>query len=250
MAIIDFKKKFTEKLDAKTSVYDICGVVTKDGVVYPLGSDTKVLSTVFELLTRPLIAEIAQEAGLIWTEPTVQNHYPDFTLMSSATDNKKIAIDVKTTYINKDTDSFNFTLGGYTSFIRGTGTKNIVYPFSEYSEHWVIGYVYTRLASKKSALNETFGIDQLDSINLPYEKVNVFVQEKWKIAGDKAGSGNTTNIGSINGRIDDFKNVIPIFASDAEYLEYWRGYETTAEKRANTYKNIDEFRALKKSGRI
>jgi len=36
---------------------------------------------------------------------------------------------------------------------------------------------------------------------LPLEAVDVFVQEKWRISGDHAVSGNTTNIGSINGSL-------------------------------------------------
>ena len=32
-----------------------------------------------------------------------------------------------------------------------------------------------------------------------FDDVRVFVQEEWRISSDKAGSGNTTNIGSIRG---------------------------------------------------
>ena len=31
--------------------YDVCGIISAEGKIYPLGSDTKVLSTIFELLT-------------------------------------------------------------------------------------------------------------------------------------------------------------------------------------------------------
>ncbi len=50
------------------------------------------------------------------------------------------------------------------------------------------------------------------------------MQEKWRIAGDKAGSGNTANIGSINGTIEDFIEGKGAFASEEEFLQYWRGY--------------------------
>ena len=95
-------------------------------------------------------------------EPSVQNYYPDYTLLTSEEDNSKIAIDIKTTYRNKDTDKFNFTLGGYTSFIRkGNETKNIVYPFNEYAEHWVIGFVYNRIAEKKSAAAHSYDCNEI-----------------------------------------------------------------------------------------
>ncbi|WP_411956362.1 type II restriction endonuclease [Escherichia coli] len=33
-----------------------------------------------------------------------------------------------------------------------TTQKNIVYPFDQYIAHWIIGYVYTRVATRKSSL--------------------------------------------------------------------------------------------------
>jgi len=241
----NFKDEFTKKLAEKNSAYTICGVVTNDGIVYPLGSDTKVLSTIFELFTRPLIVELAKAHGYEVIEPDKQNHYPDFTLVKGKDDKKKIAVDVKTTYVDKDTDSFNFTLGGYTSFIRGTGKKNIVFPFSEYAEHWVIGYVYKRVATKKSAESKTYTVSELEKITLPYEKVQIFVQEKWKISSDKAGSGNTTNIGSFNGKLADFEGGKTPFKSEEEFLDYWRHYERTANERNGKFSNVSDYRAWK-----
>lgn len=240
-----FQEAFKKKLEEANSDYTICGVVTKEGVVYPLGSDTKVLSTIFELFTRPLIVEIAKEYGYEVKEPDVQNHYPDFTLFKKNDNKNRIAVDVKTTYVDKDSDSFGFTLGGYTSFIRGNGKKNIVYPFSEYSEHWVIGYVYKRIATKKSAESKTYKVNELEKITLPYENVQIFVQEKWRISSDKAGSGNTTNIGSINGKLADFEEGKTPFKSEEEFLDYWRNYERTAAEREGVFSNVSEYRIWK-----
>ena len=246
----DFKQAFEAKLAAKQHNYAICGVVSQDGVLYPLGSDTKVLSTIFELFTRPIMMEIAAENGVLLIEPSVQNHYPDFTLTTGAGDKKRIAVDVKTTYVEKPTDSFGYTLGGYTSFIRqGNETKNIVFPFKEYAEHWVIGYVYERVAAKKSAEYGTYRLDQLSEVALPYKNVRVFVQEKWRISSDRAGSGNTTNIGSIVARIQDFENGSGPFSSEDEFLDYWRNYGRTAAERKGQFKNIAEYRKwLKQKG--
>lgn len=241
----NIKDTFLSKVKELNSDYNICGVVTKEGVVYPLGSDTKVLSTIFELFTRPIIVELAKQNGYEVFEPVVQNHYPDFTLLKGDDDKSKIAVDVKTTYIDKDTDSFGFTLGGYTSFIRGNGTKNIAFPFADYAEHWVIGYVYKRLATKKSAESKTYSTEELGQIQLPYTDVQVFIQEKWRIASDKAGSGNTTNIGSISGKLSDFVAGNTPFSSEAEFLDYWRNYEKTASERAGKFSNIDAYRKWK-----
>jgi len=71
------------------------------------------------------------------------------------------------------------------------------------------------------------------------------MQEKWRIAGDRPGSGNTANIGSIRGRLSDFQEGNGLFRSEAEFLAYWRGYGTTARERR--YRNIEGFRALQET---
>ena len=115
--IAKFMQELAKELSTRTGFYEICGVVDRESRVYPLGSDTKVLSTIFELIARPVIFDLGTRHGMTVVEPRAQNHYPDFTLMKSPNDDKKIAVDVKTTY-RKPNGNFNYTLGGYTSFIR------------------------------------------------------------------------------------------------------------------------------------
>lgn len=220
---------------------DICGFISRDKTIYPLGTDTKVLSTVFELTSRPSVVRCAAEHGYKVIEPTVQNHYPDFTLVPDDGRLSYIAIDVKTTYRDSAESRFGFTLGGYTSFIReATAAKNIVFPYDHYTEHWIIGFVYTR-AGNRAAAAHTFTVDSIDEIVTPYTSVDFFVAEKWKIAGDRAGSGNTTNIGSILGTMDEFRRGAGPFASEAEFLSYWRAYGRT--KALRTFSNLAQFRA-------
>jgi hypothetical protein len=243
---VDVKTLLEKLLLEQSKDFQICGVVARDGAVLPLGTDTKVLSTIFELLTRPLIYLLAKELKLEVFEPEVQNHYPDFTLGSSRESKDKIAIDVKSTYLRSGEGAFGFTLGGYTSFLRGSGTKNIQFPYSHYVAHWVVGYVYRRVATKKAADYKLYSIDDLAAMTLPYDNVRVFVQEKWRIASDRAGSGNTTNIGSILGPIEDFQAGKTPFASESEYLEYWRLYGRTANERRDRFNNVAEFRRWKR----
>lgn len=235
-----------EKLENSYTVY---GFINSRKDVYPIGSDTKVLSTVFELISRPAIYAIGELFNYSVMEPTAQNHYPDFTLMHNRNDTKKIAIDVKTTYRRNSKNKFSYTLGSYTSFIRpGNEGKNIVFPFNEYATHLVIGFVYNRIAEKKSSLEHKYTLDQLKNIPLPFDSVEYFVQDKWRISSDRAGSGNTTNIGSIRGFIDDFRNGKGLFHSEDEFLKYWRAYGRTASAREN-FSNISEFRNFKQGQR-
>lgn len=91
--------------------YSLCGVVDRRGRVYPLGSDTKVISALFEIVSRQAVATYAKSAGLLLVEPEKQNHYPDFTLMRDESDKENIALDVKTTYRKGGQTRFDYTLG-------------------------------------------------------------------------------------------------------------------------------------------
>lgn len=225
--------------------YSVCGFINRSKSIYPLGSDTKVLSTVFELICRPVIYAVAASVAHRIVEPSVQNHYPDFTMMRDRADKKKIAIDVKTTYRRQGSEKFRYTLGGYTSFIRiGNESKNIVFPFDDYAAHLVIGFVYNRLEKKKAGTVLRYDVGQIEDVPAPFSDVEFFVQDKWRISSDRAGSGNTTNIGSINGTIDDFRRGAGPFESEREFLAYWRAYGRTAASRTD-FSDIDGFRRLK-----
>ncbi|MBR8830671.1 MAG: hypothetical protein N5P05_000829 [Chroococcopsis gigantea SAG 12.99] len=70
-------------------------------------------------------------------------------------------------------------------------------------------------------------------------------ERQWRMASDTPGSGNTTNIGSIYGNLDDFKLGNTPFESETEFLDYWRNYEKTAELRKLKFSNIREYRSWK-----
>ncbi len=119
-----------------------------------------------------------------------------------------------------------------------------MFPYAEYAEHWIIGFVYRRIEVNQAAANRVYATADLAAIPVPFTDVEVFMQEKWRIAGDRAGSGNTTNIGSITGTLGNFQQGNGVFQSEGEFLTYWRGYGRTAVERARLYRNIDEFRVM------
>lgn len=175
-------------------------------------------------------------------ETSPQTIYPDFTLLSGPSDPRKLAIDIKTTY-RRPNGTFSFTIGSYKSFLRND-TKNILYPYSTYAEHWIIGFVYTR---SEEAETRAYPLAQRAQIASPYRDVAWFVQEKYKIAGLTPGSGNTTNIASIStGNIADFSNGRGPFAGRGEsyFREYWANYETQAGRRV--YRTIEDFETWKR----
>jgi hypothetical protein len=239
---LDFRVEFERRLAERQTDYTVRGVVTGAGEVFPLGTDTKVLSTIFEAFARPLVYEIAEAHDLEVWEARAQNSYPDFTLMSDRDDQAKIAVDVKTTYRDSPSDRVSFTLGSYRSFIQpGNETRGIEFPYSEYAEDWIVGYIYQRVEPTEVPAH-VYSLDDIGEIPAPYEAVEVFARQKWEIAGEIAGSGNTANIGSIRGDIDHFRHGDPVFRDKQEFLAYWRGYRRTAAERATTYANLREFR--------
>lgn len=237
--MMDFSGEFASLIEADRPDFDIRGLITASDDIYPLGTDTKVLSTAFELIARPFVLSVAQKHGLMMVEPTKQNHYPDFTLMRDATDNEKVAIDVKTTYRDigrSGTWKASFTLGGYTSYIR-SGTKNISFPFSSYAKHYIIGFVYTRRPVIQGA-GHIYTIANRESISGPMEDIEYFVQEKYRIASDRPGSGNTTNIGSIEASsVSEFaKGEGPfVHLGESVFLDYWRNYGNSTFTRLSGY---------------
>jgi hypothetical protein len=241
---LEFKAKFDESVKSFGIDWIVSGFYAPNGKIYPFGTDTKVLSTVFEALSAPIIEAIATEHGYC-VEGAPQTVYPDFTLTPLKTSSDRIAIDIKTTYrrfsARNVPQQFRYTLGSYTSFLRSTGAKkNILYPYSEYAHHWVIGFLYTRTAGTASKVYAS-SAGTVD-VTCPYKDVEYFVQEKHKIVGLTPASGNTANIGSFpTASIRDLQNGIGPFAKHGKEIcdEYWRNYGRTSADRE--YATVEEF---------
>lgn len=217
-------ERFTEHFFTLTSgwSWEVQGFLDTNSFVHPIDSDTKVISTVFERMAAPAIRSIAREYEYK-VELANQTTYPDFTLTSERTGHR-IALDIKTTYTRS---RMVFTLGGYASFLRN-GTKNILYPYTSYSDHWVLGFVYEQLGHFTHYDLES--LPKPGEITCPYKVKSVFVRKKHEICGLRAGSGNTKNIGSFAGTSpSDFESTVGPFGKFTKAKEacdfYWANYE-------------------------
>ena len=187
---------------------------------------------------------------MIVRESSKQNFYPDFTLMKDESDNSKIAVDIKTTYRNFKKDgswSSSFTLGGYTSFLRHD-TKNIEFPYSHYQKDYIIGFIYSRVAVGGGT--KFYRLIDREQVSSPLRDVEWFVQEKYRIAGERAGSGNTTNIGSVvRNSVEGFAVGDGPFAILGEevFVDYWRNYGRT--KATRPFNNLKEYFAWYEGGK-
>lgn len=68
-------------------------------------------------------------------------------------------------------------------------------------------------------------VDSLRSITSVVKDFKFFVKEKWEIASDRSGSGNTANIGSIT-KVEDILNGNGMFKDLGEkwFDDYWMNY--------------------------
>jgi hypothetical protein len=237
LTIDKFRREFNSEVASRGVTWEVAGFLSLDGRIYSIGTDTKVISTIFETLAAPLIEDIAQKYSY---EVSLANQtvYPDFTLTPRGKTHNRIAIDVKTTYQRSARSPIGFTLGSYTSFLRN-GTKNICHPYHEYCSHWIIGFIYVRREGVRSKVHTMS--EKLDGILCPYSNVRYFVQEKYRIAGLRPGSGNTANIGSFSTTdVEDLVRGRGPFAQYGEkvFEDYWKQYEKDGSTQCE---NVAEF---------
>lgn len=207
-------------------VWTVKGFIDIFRNIYTISSDTKIVSKILELHLFPYFISFADTIGYEIELAKHQNYYPDLTFLSKTNPAIKFAVDIKTTYRDEDYPGFcnGFTLGSHGQyFTEHTSNKNIQYPYGEYSGHFCLGIIY----SKSEFHNETrtYTMNELEEIPSVLHDFLFFAEEKWKIASDKSGSGNTANIGSIQ-FIEDILSGNGVFANASEDLfdEYWMNY--------------------------
>lgn len=248
----EFKKeldKFTDKLKNYVSTdngeWSVKGFIDVYKNIYTISSDTKIVSKILEIHIFPQLLQFAEEIGykIILTEH--QNYYPDLTFINVENEEIKFAVDLKTTYRKKNGIS-SFTLGSHGSYFKERDKKkNIQFPYNQYMGHFCLGVIYTRVdmtdnvseteiynvkelleeyetPNKKVGDRKVTTVNNLKSITSVIKDFEFFAAEKWEIASDKQGSGNTANIGSTLS-IDDLRNGNGIFSQLGEewFDEYW-----------------------------
>lgn len=213
------------QLPTNPKTWSMLGFINYDEDIWAFGSDSKIIGRLFEIVVTPYLQKVAKSLDCTLHESEQQTVYPDFWLEKP--DGRLIAIDIKSTYrhFNKsgNQSAFNFTLGAYSSFLRD-GSKNISAPYSQFDGHIVIGFLYTRNSKATIGISN---LKKLSSLEPAYKDVEIFVQEKYKIGGQKKGSGNTNNIGTIKSlTMDAFSNGQSYFTDlgNDVFEDYWRHY--------------------------
>ena len=221
--------------------------------IYTISVDTKIVSKVLELLLFPLFADFAVKHGLEIQLCPQQNFYPDLTFIHSQT-GRKFAVDIKSTYRLSATDVNGMTLGAFTGYFRQRDSnKNTLYPYSQYSGHFVLGVIYTK-CDEVADERQQFALEDLEKIPSVIREFQFFAQPKYRIASSRPGSGNTKNIGSIV-KIEQLIAGAGPFATLGEevYDDYWMFYLTRDMAQAlsvtRPYANLKSYADYKQRGR-
>jgi hypothetical protein len=220
--------------------------------IYTISVDTKITSKVLELLLFPMFVEFAKNNGLRIELSPHQNFYPDLTFIHDET-GRKFAVDIKSTYRTDDAHVNGMTLGAFTGYFRKReSNKNTLYPYGQYSGHFVLGVIYSKCDDVIDE-RKIFKLEDLKQIPSVIKDFRFFAQPKYRLASWRPGSGNTKNIGSVT-KIDQLIGGMGPFEKLGEevYDDYWMFYLTGDMAKAleivRPYTNLKTYLDYKQRG--
>ncbi len=241
---VDFARTLNNEICDEMNNWTIKGFIDAHKNIYSISNDTKIISKILEIHIFPLILQLAEEIGYNVVLTDHQNYYPDISFVCQNDERIKFAVDFKSTYRKSKNTCNGFTLGSHGKYFQDrTSTKNIQFPYSEYLGHFCLGVIYDRVDTGQT---EIFDIDELSTITSVIKNIDFFFVEKWRIASDKRGSGNTANIGSVK-NIDDVLKGNGIFKLHGESVfdDYWMNYGniiiTKSDGKTEKINCLDEF---------
>jgi len=248
-ALTNFVNGLDRYVSSENGQWTVKGFIDAFKNVYTISSDTKIVSKILEIHLFPRILQFAQEEDFSLVLAECQNWYPDLTFVKNSNPAIKFAVDLKTTYRDPDYPGHvnGFTLGSHGAYFKNrSSSKNIQFPYADYAGHFCLGIIYSRVNVKDIDELNVLRVNELgphdDVEHLPNGHVTVvdslcsivsvvrdfqfFVCEKWRLASDRQGSGNTANIGSIT-YIEDILRGNGVFSRLGEtcFDEYWMNYD-------------------------
>ena len=246
-ALTEFAKELRDHAAGDDGQWAIKGFIDIYRNVFTVSSDTKIVSKILEIHLFPKLLAFAEQNGYSIVLAEKQNWYPDLSFVNNADPSLKFAVDLKTSYRDPDFAGHvnGFTLGSHGAYFKDrASTKNIQFPYSSYAAHICLGVIYTRVGADELDETRSFAVKELGyvsraqdanapeitvedlrSITSVVRDFEFFVCEKWQLASDKQGSGNTANIGAITW-IEDIRRGHGVFAKLGEkwFDEYWMNH--------------------------
>ncbi len=244
----NFVEEVEKYISTDTGEWSVKGFIDVYKNIYTISSDTKIVSKILEIHLFPALLKFAEDAGYNIVLAEHQNWYPDLSFVKKTNDNIKFALDIKTTF-RRTRGAAGFTLGSHGGYFKERDkSKNIQFPYNQYTGHFCLGIIYTRIDFDELADTEVYQVTELEdeddnppidligerevtevknlkSITSVIKDFDFFAVPKWKIASDARGSGNTANIGSIKD-IKHLKAGKGVFSELGEewFDEYWINY--------------------------
>lgn len=238
-----FVQDLSNEISDSHGKWSIKGFIDIYKNIYTISSDTKIISKILEIHLFPLLVQFATKYGYKIVLAEHQNYYPDISFVDIKNENIRFALDLKTTYRKTENLCNGFTLGSHGAYFTDrNGTKNIQFPYNSYLGHYCLGVIYNRTSPEKIDETKIFNLEQLNTISSVIGDFQFFVAEKWKIASDKSGSGNTANIGSIQ-NIQDILNGNGMFSKLGEewFDDYWINYRKIKDSNGKLITNLLDF---------
>lgn len=256
--LLDYFTALQERVSTENGDWTVKGFIDVYRRIYTISLDTKVLSKVLELLMLPVLMRFAEEHGYSIIFAQAQNQYPDLSLISKSDESQCFAVDIKTTYRTQPDKNGNarvngMTLGTFGGYFRIRDRPvSSTFAYNRYAKHYVLGVIYSRLKGVDE--RKVYDIADLAEIPSVAHDFQFFLQEKYRIASDGPGSGNTKNIGSTK-YLDRLTRGIGVFSrlGIEVFDDYWMNYRTRAMAReegfeAPPYTNLKSYQVYKKQG--
>lgn len=257
-SLLQYFDELKERVATENGDWTVKGFIDVYKRIYTISLDTKVLSKVLELLMLPVFVRFAEEQGYTLVPARAQNQYPDISLVSKVDETICYAVDIKTTYrTQKDKNDqmrvSGMTLGTFGGYFRIRDRPvSSTFAYNRYTRHYVLGVVYSRVTGIDE--RSVYSIAELDDIPSVARDFQFFLHEKYLIASDGPGSGNTKNIGSTK-YLDRLINGTGVFAKLGieVFDDYWMNYRTKGMAREDgfempPYTNLKSYQAYKKQG--
>lgn len=257
-SLLKYFDKLHERVITANGDWTVKGFIDIYQRIYTISLDTKVLSKVLELLMFPVLVEFANNEEFEIVLAKAQNQYPDISLVSKTNADLCYAVDIKTTYrTHPDKNGLmrvsGMTLGTFGGYFRNRDIpQSSTFAYNRYHKHYVLGVVYNRVDNIDERL--VYDISQLNDIPSVANDFMFFLQEKYCVASDIPGSGNTKNIGSTK-YLDRLINGTGVFAKLGVdvFDDYWMNYRTRSMARedgfeTSPYTNLRAYQAYKKQG--
>jgi hypothetical protein len=241
-----FALTLNEYVSTSEGEWTIKGFIDVFENIYTISNDTKIVSKILEIQLFSKFLVFANENNYHLVLAEKQNWYPDISFVNKDDNSIKFALDLKTTYRLEENSKFcnGFTLGSHgTYFVDKTSRKNIQFPYGDYLGHFCLGVIYTRATMVELFDAQVHHLNDLSKIPSVIGNMVFFAVEKWQIASDKGGSGNTANIGSIQ-NIQDIFNGNGIFKNLGEdwFDDYWMNFGKITVKDGDGTKKITNLK--------